>query len=109
MAKTNTSLGMNEKLEAALTYLCGWLTGLIFLLAEKKSKLVRFHALQSIVASVVVTIVYFLLGISIIGVFLFPLLGILVFIGWIFCMYKAYQGKMFEIPVIGPFVKKQKL
>ena len=45
MEKTNkTSLGLEENVAGLLTYVLGWLTGLIFLLAEKKSKFVRFHA-----------------------------------------------------------------
>lgn len=105
----NTSLGLDEKLESALAYLFGWITGLIFILAEKKSKTVRFHALQSIAASIAVMVVYFALAIvPVLGWILIPVWGLVVFIGWIFCMIKAYQGKEFLIPIVGPFVKKQK-
>jgi uncharacterized membrane protein len=111
MAKhANTSLGLDENLEAALAYLGIWITGLVFLIVEKKSKFVRFHALQSIVAFGGLMVLSWALGIvPILGWILGYLLMIASFILWIFCMYQAYKGKMFEIPIIGPFVKKQKI
>ncbi|MFH0961598.1 MAG: DUF4870 domain-containing protein [archaeon] len=108
MAK-NTSLGLDEKLEGALAYLLGFITGLAFLLAEKKSKSVRFHALQSIVVSVAAYAIFWVLGIfPLIGGILTSIWGLGCLILWIYCMFKAYQGKTFELPIVGPFVKKQK-
>ena len=31
----------------------------------------------------------------------YPLLGLLVFVLWIFMMYKAYQHEKFKLPLIG--------
>ncbi len=47
--KAETSLGLSENIEGLLCYSFTWITGIIFLLVEKKSKFVRFHAIQSIV------------------------------------------------------------
>lgn len=44
----NTSLGLSENIVAALCYPVGWLSGLFFLLLERKNKFVRFHAMQSV-------------------------------------------------------------
>ena len=33
---------------------------------------------------------------------IYPLLGLLVFVLWIFMMYKAYQHEKFMLPIIGP-------
>lgn len=48
--RKKTSLGLNENIEALLAYLLTWLTGIVFYLVEKKSKFVKFHALQSAIA-----------------------------------------------------------
>jgi len=46
-----TSTGIQANMAALLSYLAGWITGLIFFLVEKENKFVRFHAMQSILAS----------------------------------------------------------
>lgn len=103
-----TSTGIQENVEGLLCYLGGWITGIIFFIIEKENKIVRFHAVQSIAVSVVLIVVYFILGlIPIIGWLIMPLVGIVSFILWIFLMLKAYQGKMYKLPVIGDFAEKQ--
>jgi uncharacterized membrane protein len=94
--------------EGLLCYLGGWITGIIFFIIEKENKIVRFHAVQSIAISVVLMVVYFILGlIPIIGWIIMPFVGIASFILWIILMLKAYQGKMYKLPVIGDFAEKQ--
>ena len=44
-----TSTGIQPNVAALLSYLLGWVTGLIFFLIEKDNKFVRFHAMQSII------------------------------------------------------------
>lgn len=39
---------MEETIEGVLSYVLGWLTDIIFYLLEKESTFVRFHARQSI-------------------------------------------------------------
>src|SRR5436853_7023740 len=43
-----TSMGMQPNVEAGLSYVFFWVTGLIFFLMEKQNRFVRFHAMQSI-------------------------------------------------------------
>lgn len=103
-----TSTGIQENVEGLLCYLGGWITGIIFFIIEKENKIVRFHAVQSIAISVVLMVVYFILGlIPIIGWIIMPLVGIVSLILWIVLMLKAYQGKMYKLPVIGDFAEKQ--
>ena len=47
MAKSST--GLEENVAGLLTYLGFWVTGLIFFLIEKDSKLIKFHSMQSII------------------------------------------------------------
>ncbi len=102
--------GMEENVAGLLCYVLGWITGLIFFLIDKRP-FVRFHAAQSIGLSVGLIVVYFVIGILFamlhfmsMGFFalaIYPLLGLLVFVLWIFMMYKAYQHEKFKLPLIG--------
>jgi uncharacterized membrane protein len=123
---TKSSTGLDENVAALLSYVFGWLSGLIFFLMEKDSRLVRFHAMQSILFNVLVAIVAFAAWIVtfvfvIIGAAMgdtlgsiFGLLATLVWlvfsvgilIGWVMCLIKAFQSQYFKLPVIGNFAEK---
>jgi uncharacterized membrane protein len=103
-----TSTGIKPNVAGLLCYLVGWITGLIFLLIEKESKFVRFHAIQSISIYVVLFVVYLVfMFIPVIGLIIDILLGIVMFVLWILLMYKAYEGEKFKLPFIGDFAEKQ--
>ena len=53
---TKSSTGLDENIAALLSYVFGWLSGLIFFLIEKDSRLVRFHAMQSILLNVLMAL-----------------------------------------------------
>jgi uncharacterized membrane protein len=55
-----TSLGIPERWERVLTYLGGWVTGIIFLLIEKRNQTVRRHAAQSTLIFGVLSILGFI-------------------------------------------------
>lgn len=50
------SLGLEENVEAALSYVLGWITGIIFYLLETRSTYVRYHAFQSLVTFLAIQI-----------------------------------------------------
>lgn len=106
--------GLSENVAGALCYLFGWLTGLIFLLVDKRP-FVRFHAAQSLVIfgalHILSTILGFYWGVSFftggrmhweswgsIGL-LFHVLHIGEFILWIVLMIKAFHGEKFRVPI----------
>lgn len=98
----------NENLMAAASYLLGFITGVIFLLVEKQSKFVRFHAMQSTVLFGGIFIINIALGfIPILGWLAGLLLSLAAFILWIVCMWKAFQGEMYKAPVVGEIAEKQ--
>ena len=102
-----TSTGMKPNLAGLLCYLFTWVSGLIFLLIEKESKFVRFHAIQSLATFVAFFVLIFIfVFIPIIGWIIDILLYIGAFILWIFLMYKAYQGEMFKLPIVGAIAEK---
>lgn len=92
--------GLAENVAGLLCYAVGWVTGIIFLLIDKRPW-VKFHAAQSIAVFGGLTIIR--IGIifmsSFVGWGIFALLGIVGFILWIFLMIKAYQHETIRIPV----------
>ena len=92
----------------AASYLLGFLTGIIFLLVEKQSRFVRFHAMQSTMLFGGIFVANFALGfIPILGWIVGLLLTFTAFILWIVLMWKAFQGEMYKVPKIGDMAEKQ--
>ena len=113
---------MDTNVVGALTYLAGFLTGIVFLVLDpyKSNSFVRFHAFQSIffnVAWVAFWIVWMILSAvltpltaGIFGLIALPLMLIFTLAGlglWIFLMYQAYQQKLFRLPIVGKFAAEQ--
>lgn len=102
-----TELGLDENIESLLAYSLGFITGIVFFLLEKKSELVRFHAMQSILCFVSIFIMSLFFGMI---PFLGFLLGMLLSLGsvilWLVLMVKAYQGERFVLPVVGEIAEK---
>jgi uncharacterized membrane protein len=90
----------SRRLKGALSYVLLWVTGLAMLYLEVDDRFVKFHALQSIIYSLVLMLIGFI-----------PILGWFVFIlGWIYGIYGAYEvysGRDFKVPYIGEFVEKK--
>lgn len=98
-----SSEGLAENVAGLFCYLLGWVTGIVFLLIDKRP-FVKFHAAQSIVVFGGLTVLRiaasFLSGLT--GFFiwgLFGLIGLLGFVLWILLMVKAYQHEMFKLPI----------
>ena len=98
-----TSTGFDANVAAALSYLVGFVTGIIFLVLEKDNRFVRFHAMQStlvfagIVAIDILLQIIPLLGALVVIFVVIPLSAIL----WLLLMFKAYQGEEFKLPLVG--------
>jgi uncharacterized membrane protein len=101
-----------------LCYVGGWITGIVFLIIEKKDQATRFHAWQSIIAlggfSVISILMYslftmlaaarlFAIGWILGYVINAVLLGIYLvgLILWIVLMVKAFQGQDYHLPLAG--------
>ena len=94
---------------AALTYLLGFVTGLIFLYLEpyNQDDFIRFHARQSIGFSVAWFAIGIVFGVFIAVLphglgsllnFILTLIDIALAVFWLFLMYKAYNGERYRIP-----------
>lgn len=105
---SKSSTGMSENLAALLSYVLGFITGIIFFVIEKESKFVKFHAMQSILVSAALMVLSFVLGfIPFIGWLALILLGPVSFVLWIILMVKAYKYVWFKLPVVGDIAEKQ--
>jgi uncharacterized membrane protein len=120
-----SAIGLDGNLAAALGYPIGIL-GLINFIIEKENRFVKFHGIQSVLYSVglgvgftalwivliiigmILAMISDTLGLLVWG--LFSLLGLLVFVLWfgglLFFAYKAYQGQMFKLPIVGNIAEK---
>jgi uncharacterized membrane protein len=121
-----SSTGLDDNIAALLTYIFGWVSGLIFFLIEKDSKLVRFHAMQAILFNVLVIVVLIIFWIvfgilfvilaqiseaigglaGILGLLLWLAFAVAVLGGVILCMVRAYQRQFFKLPIIGNMADK---
>jgi uncharacterized membrane protein len=95
------TFGLDENIAAALTYVLGFITGIIFFLVEKENKTVRFHAMQSTIVFLGLFIVFVVLSFIPFINMLIPLIWLLEIVLWIVLIIKAYQGEKFKLPVVG--------
>lgn len=115
------SPGIDENVVAALCYLLGVLTGVLFLVIEPYSRnpVIRFHAFQSIFTWLGAMVIGMALSVLAYPIAALPFIGWLIVllmwlafslgvVGlWLFLMYKAYNKERFVLPVIGAWAEKQ--
>jgi len=104
MAAKKSSTGMSKNLSAALSYVLGPVTGVIFLVIEKDS-FVRFHAAQSIVVLGGLFAIQVLMFITIILAVFVPLVSLVGFALWLWLIFQAYQGNKWQVPAVGGIVE----
>jgi len=105
----------DSNLYGALAYLLFTITGVIMYLAKPNDKYVRYHAIQAIILGVVL----FAIGMVInAGALMIPMFGwifgllaggvwlLVQLLIWLYCMWKAYSGEKFKVPVISELAEK---
>ncbi len=103
-----TGTGLSANVAGLLCYVLGWISGIVFLVIEKKSKFVKFHAWQSIMTFGVLTVAYLILfSIPIIGWVIGWIIWVLGLVLWIILMIQAGTGKMWKLPLAGEWAEKQ--
>lgn len=106
--EAESSTGLTANVAGLLCYVALWVTGIIFVVLEKKSTFVRFHAWQSIMTFGVLTVAYLVLRwIPFIGWILSILINVLMATLWIILMIQAGSGKMWKVPGAGDWAEKQ--
>ena len=99
-----TTTGLPRNTAAALSYVLGPFTGVVFLLVEK-DPYIRFHAAQSIVVVGGLTLLWMVLPFTIILFWLTPLVFVGLFVMWLMLIYKAWQGDEWEVPFLGKYAR----
>jgi uncharacterized membrane protein len=106
--EAESSTGLSANVAGLLSYVLGWITGIIFIVLEKKSTFVKFHAWQSIMTFGVLTVAQLVLGwIPFVGWILNILIGILMFVLWLILIIQAGTGKMWKVPWAGDWAERQ--
>jgi len=122
--EAESSTGLSDNVAGLLCYVALWVTGIVFLVWEKKSTFVKFHAWQSIMTFGVLTLAHLILSTMLIdigwGNLFYPnlvLIRVGTVFGWIIglgmlalaiiLVIQAYQGKMWKVPWAGDWAEKQ--
>jgi uncharacterized membrane protein len=120
-----SSIGLDGNVASAIGYPVGILA-IVLVIIEKQNRFVRFHAIQSLLYAVVMTVVLVglvivLMILGVVGAMIAESLGVVVgllgtllylgvilayFGGLIYAAVKAYQGHWFKLPVVGNFAEK---
>ena len=102
--------GLSENIAGLFCYAFWFVSGIVILVMERENKFVRFHALQSVIWFVLLTVVQWILGflafLPFIGILSWAV-GVLCFASWIYLMYMAFKGNKFKLPMIGDVVEAQ--
>ena len=112
--EAESSTGMSPDIAGLLCYLFMWITGIVFVVIEKKSTFVKFHAWQSIMTFGVLTVALLILTsipsngwiLSILIGIPSILIGILMVVLWIILLIQAGTGKMWKVPGVGDWAEK---
>jgi uncharacterized membrane protein len=124
--ESTTKLAPNKA--GFLCYVGFWVTGIIFLIIEKKNKLVRFHAMQSLVVFGILEIIWGIawsqagwgfwgwgywggfygypghllaVPVAIAGTVIFGIFFAIWWILWAILMYRTYHGRLYKVGLFG--------
>jgi uncharacterized membrane protein len=98
------STSVPQGIAGLITYFAPLFGGLLFLFLERENKLVRFHAVQSIllwIFFILISAVFsWIPGLNV-------LLWLFILVVWVFMMYQALMERRFELPIIGRIARRQ--
>ncbi len=92
----------DDRLWAALDYVFWIFPIIVLLMPDKKDRpFIKAHNIQALVTGIVMFIIVSILAPITCGI------GLIAWIVMLYLAYLAYQGKVFDIPVISNFVRQQ--
>lgn len=106
---TEKPYNLDQNVEAMLCYLpyIGLFTSLAIFLMEKKNTFVRFHAMQGLLFAAAYTVLTMVLTMTLILIWIIPIVSMISFVIWLFLMWKAYNNEEFSLPFIGNIARAQ--
>jgi len=115
-ASASASTGLTENLAGALAYVTFFpAAGFLLLEPFNKQPFVRFHAFRCIFLTVALFVLNFALmlpltllssALGMAGVVIFPLYSLAAIGLWVVLIFKAYQGHIFKLLVIGDLAEQ---
>ncbi len=104
--KAKSSTGLDENVAAFFCYLLGFITGIVFLVVEKDSLFVKFHAKQSTITFLGLFVLSLIVGwIPILNIILVPIIWIVSLVLWLLLMIKALRGERYPLPIVGKMIE----
>jgi uncharacterized membrane protein len=116
--RSESSTGLEPQMAGALAYLAGPFSGALLLSVERTSQFVRFHAWQALIA-------LGLLGVLAVGCLAFAfflllfsptafrtmlwvsaILGLAWLAVWAICLWQAYRGQRWKLPIAGAYADR---
>jgi uncharacterized membrane protein len=116
--ESTSSLGVEPRIAATLAYAGAWISGLIFLLVERDSAFVKYHAAQSAIGLGGLTALALASWVfGLLMAFVSPMMfrtftvlaGILwigLVVAWVTGMVQAWRGKWFRMPWVSGRVER---
>jgi len=106
--KERSSTGLEENVAGFLCYLLGFISGILFLVVEKRSRFVKFHAMQSTITFLGLFVISMIIGVfPILGHFFAFLIWVFSLILWLFLMVKALRGERYALPIVGKMAEEK--
>ncbi len=102
-----STLGLDQNVGGMLAYAFGLFSGIFLLIVERENRYIRFHAVQSTVFFLGVTVATLLLGSLPGGWLLTSLSTAAVTVIWIILMIKAFTGQRYKLPYVGEIAAQQ--
>jgi len=118
-----TTLNVTANTAAGVSYLFWWVSGFLVYFSERNNRFVRFHALQSIILTAILTVagvlallfaaithdltvatgqvIYFHFGVGVSS-----LLGLGILFLWLWTMIAAWTGNYLRLPLIGSYAER---
>jgi uncharacterized membrane protein len=118
-----TTLNISANTAAGGSYLIWWVTGFLIYFSERNNRFVRFHALQSIILTGILTILAVFAALfatvmqdltaathqvifSHVGIWGATLLMLAIAFVWLWAMVAAWTGNYLRLPVIGSYAER---
>ena len=114
----STSTGVDARLSSLLCYAGWWVTGLVFLFAERRNGEVRFHAAQSLIVFGALSVALLLSGgvsavVFVVATARFQMaqavgyaIWFVAVLLWLFLLMKTWRGETWRVPIAGDLARK---
>jgi uncharacterized membrane protein len=101
------STGLDINMANALCYapFVGWIGGIVLLIVEK-NKSVKWNALNGLFLSLALAVISWVMGLTIVLLFLTPILMVAGLILQLVLAVRAYQGQTIRLPLVSGWADK---